>query len=234
MIRNFNELDFISGEILLIDKPLDWTSFDVVNKIRSKLGYKLNEKKLKVGHAGTLDPKATGLVIVCTGKKTKTIDLIQATEKEYIATIKLGATTPSFDLETEEDSNSSTEHVTLETISESLNTFIGETDQVPPVFSAIKVNGKRAFSYARKGKEVELESRKIKIDEIKILEFNVPYLVLRINCSKGTYIRSIARDLGEKLGCGAYLTGLRRTKIGDYNVEDAMTIDDFEKNISLM
>jgi len=234
MEKNFNELDFISGEILLIDKPLDWTSFDVVNKIRSKLGHKLNVKKLKVGHAGTLDPKATGLVIVCTGKKTKTIDLIQAEEKEYIATLKLGATTPSFDLETEEDSNSSTEHITLEKINESLASFIGEIDQVPPVFSAIKVNGKRAFSYARKGKEVELESRRIKIEEIKIVEFNLPYLVLKINCSKGTYIRSIARDLGETLGCGAYLTGLRRTKIGDYNVEDAMTIEIFEENVSLM
>lgn len=234
MIKNFNELDFISGEILLIDKPLDWTSFDVVNKIRSRLGYKLNVKKLKVGHAGTLDPKATGLVIVCTGKKTKTIDLIQATEKEYIATLKLGATTPSFDLETEEDSISSIDNITLEEINESLNTFLGETDQVPPVFSAIKVNGKRAFSYARKGKELELESRKITISEIKVLEFQLPYLVLKINCSKGTYIRAIARDLGEKLGCGAYLTGLRRTKIGDYNVEDAMTIEVFEKNISLM
>jgi tRNA pseudouridine55 synthase len=234
MIKNFNELDFISGEILLIDKPLDWTSFDVVNKIRSRLGYKLNVKKLKVGHAGTLDPKATGLVIVCTGKKTKTIDLIQATEKEYIATLKLGATTPSFDLETEEDSTSSADNITLDEINESLNTFLGETDQVPPVFSAIKVNGKRAFSYARKGKELELESRKITISEIKVLEFQLPYLVLKINCSKGTYIRAIARDLGEKLGCGAYLTGLRRTKIGDYNVEYAMTIEIFEENISLM
>ncbi len=234
MEHNFNELDFISGEILLIDKPLDWTSFDIVNKIRSKLGYKLKIKKLKVGHAGTLDPKATGLVIVCTGKKTKTIDLIQAEEKEYIATLKLGATTPSFDLETEEDSNCSTEHISLENINDSLAPFIGEIDQVPPVFSAIKINGKRAFSYARKGKEVEMESRKIKIDDIKILDFKLPYLVLKINCSKGTYIRAIARDLGEKLGCGAYLTGLRRTRIGDYNVEDAMTIDNFEENISLM
>lgn len=234
MEKSFNDLDFISGSILLIDKPLDWTSFNIVNKIRSTLCHKLKVKKLKVGHAGTLDPKATGLVIVCTGKETKTIDLIQAKEKEYIATFKLGATTPSYDLETEEDSSSPYGHITLNMIEESLKDFIGEIDQIPPVFSAIKVNGKRAYEYARKGKDLELESRKITIYNIKIEEFDPPRLVIRINCSKGTYVRSIARDLGTKLGCGAYLIELRRTMIGDYNVDDAFTIENFEKNIALL
>ncbi len=234
MEKNFNEIDFISGSILLIDKPLDWTSFDVVNKIRTNLCHKLKVKKLKVGHAGTLDPKATGLVIVCTGKETKTIDLIQAKEKEYIATLKLGATTPSFDLETEEDSSSPFEHITIDMIEESIKEFKGEIDQIPPIFSAIKINGKRAFEYARKGKELEMEPRKINIYDIKIIEYNSPKLVLKINCSKGTYIRSIARDLGTKLGCGAYLIELRRTLIGDYDVDNAYTIENFEKNITLM
>jgi tRNA pseudouridine55 synthase len=195
---------------------------------------KLNIKKLKVGHAGTLDPKATGLVIVCTGKATKTIDSIQAEEKEYIATLKLGATTPSYDLEKEEDSTFPVDYVTLGLIEEKLNDFIGEIDQIPPIYSAIRVDGKRAFDFARKGKELELEARKILIDEIEILKFESPELTLRIKCGKGTYIRSLARDLGESLGCGAYLIGLIRTRNGSNLLENAWTIENFEKNLALV
>ncbi len=224
---NFH-FDFISGEVLLFDKPLDWTSFDLVNKVRNMLCRKLGVKKLKVGHAGTLDPKATGLVIICTGKKTKIIDEIQAESKEYIATLKLGATTPSYDLESEEGEFFPTEHITKALIEEKIGCFIGEIDQVPPIFSAIKVNGKRAFDYARKGKEVELNSRKINIYAITIEQFDLPQLTLRIHCGKGTYIRSLARDLGEALGSGAYLIGLVRTKIGDNQLEKSWSLENFE------
>lgn len=192
---------------------------------------KLGVKKLKVGHAGTLDPKATGLVIICTGKKTKNIDEIQAESKEYIATLKLGATTPSYDLESEEDEFFPTSHITLALIQEKIKGFIGEIDQVPPIFSAIKVNGKRAFDYARKGKELELNSRKITIYAITIEKFEIPELILRIQCGKGTYIRSLARDLGEALGSGAYLTGLVRTRIGEHQLEKSWSLENFEKNL---
>lgn len=234
MNQPLNEIDFNAGAVLLFDKPLDWTSFDLVNKVRWMLVRKLNIKKLKVGHAGTLDPKATGLVIVCTGKATKTIDSIQAEEKEYIATLKLGATTPSYDLEKEEDSTFPVDYVTLGLIEEKLNDFIGEIDQIPPIYSAIRVDGKRAFDFARKGKELELEARKILIDEIEILKFESPELTLRIKCGKGTYIRSLARDLGESLGCGAYLIGLIRTRNGSNLLENAWTIENFEKNLALV
>ncbi|HOO85550.1 MAG TPA: tRNA pseudouridine(55) synthase TruB [Prolixibacteraceae bacterium] len=223
--------DFVKGEILLFDKPLDWTSFDVVNRVRYLLCRKLKIKKLKVGHAGTLDPKATGLVVLCTGKATKQIESLQAEEKEYIATLKLGATTPSFDLESEEDQSFETKHITLELINEKLKQFIGETDQVPPVFSAIKVNGKRAFDYARGGHDLELKARKIWIGAIEVLDFNMPELSIKITCGKGTYVRSLARDIGQSLGSGAYLTALRRTRVGDNKADNAFSIDDFEKEI---
>jgi tRNA pseudouridine55 synthase len=234
MDQSLNGIDFQEGAVLLFDKPLDWTSFDLVNKVRWLLCKKLHIKKLKVGHAGTLDPKATGLVIVCTGKATKTIDSLQAEEKEYIATLKLGATTPSYDLEKEEDKTYPTEHITLELVQEKLKTFTGEIDQVPPIFSAIKVEGKRAFEFARKGNDPLLDARKITIYSIEVVRFEMPELVLRINCSKGTYIRSLARDLGESLGSGAYLTGLIRTKSGAKMLENAFTIEKFEKSLALI
>jgi tRNA pseudouridine55 synthase len=229
MERISNDTNFNEGAILLIDKPLDWTSFDVVNKIRWKLQRQLKHKNIKVGHAGTLDPKATGLVILCTGKATKKIDEIQTTDKEYIATIKLGATTPSYDLESEENQVFPTNHITLSLIEEALNTFLGETDQTPPIFSAIKINGKRAFDYARKGKQPEMKPRKIFIHQIEVINFSMPELILRIKCSKGTYIRSIAKDIGEKLNSGAYLIGLRRTAIGENTIENALTIEKIEE-----
>jgi len=234
MNQLLSNIDFRTGAVLLFDKPLDWTSFDVVNKVRWMLCKKIKEKKLKVGHAGTLDPKATGLVIVCTGKATKTIESLQLEEKEYIATLKLGATTPSYDLETEENSVFPVDHITKELIEDKLKLFIGEIDQVPPIFSAIKIDGKRAFDFARKGKELELDARKIVIREIEILRFELPELVLKINCGKGTYIRSLARDLGESLESGAYLTGLVRTKSGSNLLENAWSIENFEKNLALM
>lgn len=234
MSKSLTNLDFISGEILLFDKPLDWTSFDVVNRVRYLLCQKLNIKKLKVGHAGTLDPKATGLVVLCTGKATKKIESLQSGEKEYYATIKLGATTPSYDLETEEDQTFQTSHITLELIEEKLKLFIGEIDQVPPVFSAIKVKGKRAFNYAREGQEIEMKSRKVHIYQTQIISFIGNELVIKVNCGKGTYIRSFAYDLGERLNSGAYLIGLRRTQVGEHHVQDGWAIENFEKNIELM
>jgi tRNA pseudouridine55 synthase len=194
---------------------------------------KLGVKKLKVGHAGTLDPLATGLMILCTGKSTKLIDTYQAEEKEYVAKLKLGATTPSFDLETEEDSLADASFVTLEMIENALQKFIGESAQIPPVFSAVKINGKRAFSFARKGEVPELQPKKITISSMELLTFDLPEIEIRVVCSKGTYIRALARDLGTELGCGAYLTGLRRTRIGNFNINDAMTVDFFSENLHL-
>ncbi len=224
--------DFLNGEVLLFDKDLGWTSFDLVSRVRNTLYKKTGIKKLKVGHAGTLDPLATGLLILCTGKATKQIEHYQAKEKEYIATIKLGATTPSFDCETEEDSQNSCDFITEKHIFDALKKFEGETDQIPPVFSAVKVKGKRAFDYARKGESLELQPRKIVISEIELISFLLPTIILRIVCSKGTYIRSLARDIGAELNCGAYLTGLKRTRIGQFKVENAMTINYFTENIN--
>lgn len=232
MERSIEEYDFQKGEILLFDKELDWTSFDLVRKLRNTLCRKTGVKKLKVGHAGTLDPKATGLMIVCTGKQTKNIDLIQAKEKEYIATLKLGATTPSYDLETAENETFSTDHLTLELVQEKLPTFLGEIDQVPPVFSAIKIEGKRAYEHARKGNDIVLQSRKITISELEVIEFSPRQITLRIVCSKGTYIRSLARDLGIALNSGAYLTGLCRTRIGDQKLEDAWDLSIFLEKLN--
>lgn len=225
--------DFIGGEILLFNKELEWTSFDVVNRVRYILCKKLGIKKMKVGHAGTLDPLATGLVLLCTGKATKKIEELQLGEKEYLATLKIGATTPSFDLETEEDSSTDYGHVTREMLEKTIQKFIGETDQVPPVFSAIKVKGKRAFNYARNGEEVKLQPRKIVIKSIDIETFRLPEIKLRIVCGKGTYIRSLARDIGEELNCGAYLTALERTRIGDYLLKDAFKVNFFLENLNL-
>ncbi|MFW6257466.1 MAG: tRNA pseudouridine(55) synthase TruB [Prolixibacteraceae bacterium] len=225
------EYDFLGGEVLLFDKDLDYTSFDLVQRVRNTLCRKMGIKKMKVGHAGTLDPLATGLMILCTGKSTKLIESFQEKEKEYVATLKLGATTPSYDLETGENSRSDTGHVTINLLESVLEKFAGEIQQEPPVFSAVKVKGKRAFDYARKGEEVKLQSKKIVIHDIEIVSFNLPYVVLRVVCSKGTYIRALARDISEQLSCGAYLTGLRRTRIGEFNVEQAISVRYFLDNI---
>lgn len=225
--------DFIGGEVLLFDKNLEWTSFDVVQRVRNTLCRKMGIKKLKVGHAGTLDPLATGLLILCTGKATKRIEEFQAQEKEYIAVLKLGAVTPSFDRETEEENQVDCSHISEQDFKMAIKSFEGEIDQVPPVFSAVKVKGKRAFDYARNGEDVKLQAKKIVIKEIVVENFNFPFVQIKVRCSKGTYIRSLARDIGDKLGCGAYLYELRRTKIGNFEVEEAMTIDFFLDNLNL-
>ena len=232
MGKSIEEYDFEKGEILLFDKELDWTSFDLVRKLRNFLCRRTGVKKLKVGHAGTLDPKATGLMIVCTGKETKNIDQIQAKEKEYVATIKLGATTPSYDLETAENETFPTDHLTTERIQKALERFIGENDQIPPLFSAIKIEGKRAYEHARKGSDMVLAPKKITISELELLSFSKEEIKLRVVCSKGTYIRALARDLGAELASGAYLVGLIRTRIGDLKLEDAWNVQDFIENFS--
>ena len=221
--------DFEEGEILAFDKPLRWTSFDLVAKVRWNLCQKIGKKKLKVGHTGTLDPLATGVVIVCTGKKTKLIDQLQYDVKEYIATLQLGATTPSFDLEKEIDQTYPTEHITRALIDEVIPQFIGEQWQVPPIFSAVQINGKRAYEFARKGQEVELKPKLLVIDEIEVLNFDEKnmQLTIRVVCSKGTYIRALARDIGQKLNSGAHLIALRRTRVGNTRVEECYTIEQF-------
>lgn len=221
--------DFVTGEILAFDKPLHWTSFDLVAKVRYNLCRKLGTKKLKVGHSGTLDPLATGVVIVCTGKKTKLIDQLQYDVKEYIATLQLGATTPSFDLEKEIDATYPIAHITRELIDKTIPQFLGEQWQVPPIFSAVQINGKRAYDFARKGETVELKPKLLKIDEIEVLSFDeqTMQLTIRVVCSKGTYIRALARDIGERLESGAHLIALRRTRVGNTRVEDCMTIEQF-------
>ena len=224
--------DFLKGEVLLFDKDLNWTSFDLVQKVRNSLCRKMGIKKMKVGHAGTLDPLATGLLIVCTGKATKKIETFQQEEKEYLATIKLGATTPSFDMETDEDSSVDYSHVTNELIKASLKKFTGEIEQIPPVFSAVKVKGKRAFDYARNGEALKLQAKKIVIHKIEIEKINLPFIQLKVICGKGTYIRALARDLGEELKCGAYLTALRRTRIGEFKVNNAFAIHFFLENLA--
>ncbi len=222
--------DFLGGEVLLFDKEPGWTSFDLVQKVRNTLCRRMGIKKLKVGHAGTLDPLATGLLILCTGKATKKIESIQQEEKEYLATLKIGATTPSFDKETEEDSIINYSHVNENLLNETLAKFEGETEQVPPIFSAVKVKGKRAYDYARNGESLKLQPKKIVIRTIVVELFDLPYVKIRVVCSKGTYIRALARDIGEALKCGAYLTTLRRTRIGKYRVENAVRLDFFLKN----
>lgn len=223
--------DFLEGKVILVDKPLDWTSFQVVNKIRHKIRHQFSIKKIKVGHAGTLDPKATGLLILCTGKKTKDISEIQDAPKVYEAKIKLGYTTASYDTESEEVFSADVSHLTQENIASVLESFIGESLQRPPIFSAIKIDGKRAYDMARKGEEVEMKLRPIQITALHILNFSNGILEVEVHCSKGTYIRSLAHDIGEKLGVGGYLLGLRRTRIGAYDVVDASSQyieDDFQ------
>ena len=220
-------MEFLKGEIFCIDKPYGWTSFAVVGKLRYHISKRIGVKKIKVGHAGTLDPLASGVLIVCTGKATKRIDELQAGVKEYIAEIKLGATTPSFDLETEIDATYKWEHITREMVDEVLQSqFIGCIEQVPPSYSACKINGKRAYKMARQGEDVELKAKQLIINEIEVLELDGPKLVVRVVCGKGTYIRALARDIGIALGSGAHLIGLRRTQVGDVRVEDCKSIDD--------
>lgn len=257
-------MNFQEGEILYIDKPLRWTSFDVVNKVRWLLCRKLGTKKLKVGHAGTLDPLATGVMIVCTGRATKRIDELQAHTKEYVATLRLGATTPSFDLEHPIDAYYPTDHITREQVESVLKQFHGRIEQVPPAYSAVKVDGKRAYDLARREKDVELKPKVLVIDEIELLEYREPLsnsprggeepilprtgmrnkafltapvpdaspsgypsITIRVVCSKGTYIRALARDIGQALGSGAHLTALRRTRVGDVSVDDCLSMDTF-------
>lgn len=220
-------LNPIIGEVFYLDKPLGWTSFDVVKRIRGKLHHRLGIKKLKVGHAGTLDPLATGVLIVCTGKMTKQIDELQAHVKEYVAEITLGATTPSFDLETPIDATYPTEHITREQVEQVLRQqFVGSIKQVPPSYSACKVDGHRAYKMARKGKEVELKAKELVIDEIELLNYSMPRIEIRVVCSKGTYIRALARDIGQALGSGAHLTALRRTRVGGVRVDDCLQVPD--------
>ena len=220
-------MNFKEGEVLCFDKPLTWTSFAVVNKIRYHLCRKMGVKKLKVGHAGTLDPLATGVMILCTGKATKRIEELQAHTKEYVATLMLGATTPSYDLEKEIDATYPTEHITRELVEETLKKFIGSIEQVPPAFSACMVDGKRAYDLARKGEEVNLKAKTLVIDEIELLECELPVIKIRVVCSKGTYIRALARDIGQALDSGAHLIGLIRTRVGEVKLEHCMQVEGF-------
>lgn len=215
----------------MFDKPAYWTSFDLVNKVRIMIRSSFGIKKIKVGHAGTLDPLATGLLIICTGRATKKIDEFRDLDKEYVATFHLGATTPSFDLETETDNHYPTEHITEEMVKEVLNGFIGEQKQLPPMYSAKLLDGKRAYEFARKGIEKELEPVTVFLKDIELLSFNMPEIKVRMICSKGTYIRSFARDFGVALKSGSYLSALQRTAIGSYNVRDAYSIEDFRLHI---
>lgn len=224
--------EILEGQVILVDKPLTWSSFQAVNKLKYALKRELGlPKKFKIGHAGTLDPLATGLLIICTGKFTKRITEIQGQPKEYTGTFKLGATTPSYDLETEIDENFSINHINETLINQILPQFLGEIDQKPPVFSAIKKDGIRMYEHARAGVEMEMESRKTTIHEFEITRIDLPEIDFRVVCSKGTYIRSLANDFGKALESGAHLTVLRRTKIGDYSVENAVSPDDFESNL---
>ncbi|MCK5846320.1 MAG: tRNA pseudouridine(55) synthase TruB [Bacteroidales bacterium] len=227
-----SSFDFAKGEVLLVDKEMEWTSFDVVNSIRSSLRKTYNIKKFKVGHAGTLDPLATGLLLVCTGKATKTIDSLQVQDKVYTGSIFLGGTTPSFDKETEIDKEYPTDHITEELILKTAKTFEGEIDQVPPVYSALKINGKRAYQYARNNEEVIMKSRKIHIHYFKITKIELPEIYFEVKCSKGTYIRSLARDFGADINSGGYLSSLRRTKIGEFSVNNALKVKQIKDIIS--
>ena len=225
--------DYKEGKVLLIDKPLNWTSFQVVNKIRWLIKQQFEIKKIKVGHAGTLDPLATGLLILCTGKFTKKIETYQAQIKEYTGTITLGATTPSYDLESEIDNTFDVSNITSEEIQKATQQFIGEIQQQPPVFSALKKDGKRLYEYARAGEKVEIPKRTIHISEFEITNIDMPNIEFRVVCSKGTYIRSLAHDFGKALNNGGHLSALRRTKIGDFSVDNAVSIEGFEDTLKL-
>ncbi|WGD36065.1 tRNA pseudouridine(55) synthase TruB [Olleya sp. YS] len=223
--------DYQSGQVLLVDKPLNWTSFQVVNKLRWEIRQAFNIKKIKVGHAGTLDPLATGLLVICTGKMTKQIDTFQGQIKEYIGTIVLGSTTPSFDLETDINETFETAHITEDLIHNTTKQFIGEIEQFPPIFSAIKKDGKRLYEFARAGEDVDIKPRTITIQDFEITNISDLNIEFRVVCSKGTYIRSLANDFGKALLSGGHLSALRRTKIGDFDVKNALSIDDFIKNL---
>ena len=226
-------MNIADGHIFYFDKPYQWTSFNLVAKVRRQLCLKLGIKKLKVGHAGTLDPLATGVMVVCAGRATKRINELQAHVKEYVATLQLGATTPSFDLEKPIDATFPTSHITREALEAVLRRFVGRIEQVPPSFSACKVDGHRAYDLARKGREVELQPKVLVISEIELISFDASSMqcTLRVVCSKGTYIRALARDIGEALHSGAHLTALRRTRVGDVRVEDCMQVDDFGQSL---
>ena len=226
-MNSFTAEDFKNGQILLFDKPLEWTSFQVVNKVRWLMRKNCGIKKIKVGHAGTLDPLATGLLIICTGKFTKKIQELQGQEKEYTGTFTLGATTPSYDLETEIDNTFPTDHLSAEKLQQATEQFKGDIEQFPPVFSALKKDGKRLYEYARKGEEVKINSRMVNISSFELTNIELPEVDFKVSCSKGTYIRSLAHDFGKAVKSGAHLSALRRTKIGDFNVENAFTIDTF-------
>ena len=225
-------MDYIAGEILYFNKPLTWTSFNLVNRVRGVLSRHLGVKKLKVGHAGTLDPLAIGVMILCTGKATKLIESFQYQTKEYIATLQLGATTPSFDLEKEIDATYPTEHITEELVRNTLQQFVGTIEQIPPTFSAVKIDGKRAYEYAREGKDVEIKAKTLVIDEIELLDCQLPSITIRVVCSKGTYIRALARDIGVALQSGAHLTALQRTRIGDIDLSQCLEYDDFVNQLA--
>ena len=222
---------FSEGTFIVVDKPLGWTSFDVVNKFRWLLCRRLGVKRLKVGHAGTLDPLATGVVVLCTGRFTKRIEEVQKLPKVYTATLKLGATTPSFDMESEEDATFSTEHITREKVEAVLKQYEGLIPQVPPIFSAVKVAGSRAYELARKGEGVELQAKEVRIDRIELLEYSLPFIQIKVECGKGTYIRALARDIGASLGCGAYLTALRRESVGAFRASEGIGVEQMEEYI---
>lgn len=223
---------FQEGEVLCFNKPLYWTSFDLVKKVRIMVRHALGTKQIKIGHAGTLDPLATGVLVVCTGRATKQIEDFQYQAKEYVATLRLGETTPSFDLETEIDGVYPTGHISRELVEETLKQFVGEIYQEPPVYSAVKINGKRAYEYARQGKEVEIKSKLLVIDEIELLECNLPVIKIRVVCSKGTYIRALARDIGVALQSGAHLVALERTRIGKTTLADCLSIEEFQRSVT--
>lgn len=227
---SLKDVDFPEGYVALIDKPYEWTSADVVRKIKFQLR-KCGHPKIKIGHAGTLDPLATGVLLVCIGRATKSVEALQAEEKEYVAELHLGATTPSGDMEHEVDATYPTEHITREMVEEALRSLSGEREQLPPLYSAKKVQGVRAYEFARAGEEIELKKARITIYEMELMEFDMPRIKIRVRCSKGTYIRSLAFEIGEALQSGAYLSSLRRTRSGGYRVEDGHTLDDFMEKL---
>ncbi len=222
-------MDFIEGEILYIDKPLHWTSFKVVSVVRAKICSRLKIKKLKVGHTGTLDPLARGVIVVCTGKKTKEIERLQAQTKEYVATIRLGATTPSFDLETPVDTMYPTHHITEDMVNDVLKKFVGQIEQVPPAYSACKIEGERAYKLARKNEDIELKPKLLVIDKVELLACELPTITIRVVCSKGTYIRALARDIGRELGSGAHLTALVRTRVGEVTLDECLQVSELDR-----
>lgn len=222
-------MNFLEGEVLYFDKPLYWTSFKLVKIVRTRISREVENKKDKSRHAGTLDPLASGVMIICTGKATKLIESFQYQTKEYVATLQLGATTPSFDRETEIDGVYPTEHITREGVETVLRQFVGSIQQVPPVYSACKIDGRRAYDFARKGEDVELKAKELVIDEIELLEYQSDIIKIRVVCSKGTYIRALARDIGQALGSGAHLIGLVRTRVGDVRLEDCLQVDQIDE-----